>query len=375
MMLLGLVLHSAMTYMDFPADAWSLKDPRTTHVFNDFIVFFIHSFRMPVFFVVAGFFGAMLFYERQPGEMVKNRVLRIVYPFIVFLFILYPITIFSFGYTSAVFSGQENPILSAAAGLTHVAAFLPEKTFHLWFLYYLILITAATVATALFLKNANKLTQRINEIFGWIITRPGARVLFFSGFLYLVLSFLGTAMVDASVSFVPDMNTFLYFWFFYLSGWVLYKSKHHLGTFTRHDWACVILAITLAIVQGLVILNLELKPGSNSTILILLSSVVISLLLFGITGLFVRYYSEHSARMRYISDSSYWVYLIHLPLTALIPAFIWKLPLPAVGKFILVLSGTAIICFVSYHYLVRNTFVGKFLNGRKYPRRIGTPTS
>jgi glucan biosynthesis protein C len=34
---------------------------------------------MPIFFVVAGFFGALLFYERKPLKMAKNRLSRIVF--------------------------------------------------------------------------------------------------------------------------------------------------------------------------------------------------------------------------------------------------------------------------------------------------------
>jgi len=32
--------------------------------------------------------------------------------------------------------------------------------------------------------------------------------------------------------------------------------------------------------------------------------------------------------------------------------------------------STTIISFATYHYLVRSTFIGKFLNGRKYLRKI-----
>ena len=60
MMLLGLVLHSAVNYVVFPlGPAWPYKDPATSTVF-DILVFVIHLFRMPVFFVAAGFFAAML---------------------------------------------------------------------------------------------------------------------------------------------------------------------------------------------------------------------------------------------------------------------------------------------------------------------------
>ena len=370
MMLLGLVLHSALTYnVTYHGDAWSLKDPETTHIFSDSLVFLIHSFRMPIFFVVAGFFGAMLFYERQPRRMIKNRVSRIIFPFVVFLFLLWPITIFAFGYTTAVFSNLENPFEIAIQSLSNLSDFIPKTTSHLWFLYYLALITGTTVILGILLKNMRKSTQTLTKIFDWIIQRPIVRVLFFSVMTFLMLTILGTSMVDASVSLIPDLNTFTYFIFFYLIGWVLFKSKQYLKTFIRYAWISTILALILASIQGLTIQNLELAPNGNSVMLILYSSIVVCLFMFGITGLFIRYGSKYSSRMRYISDSSYWVYLIHLPITAILPAFIWQLPLPAVGKFLIVLSITSIICFISYHYLVRASFIGKFLNGRKYPRK------
>jgi fucose 4-O-acetylase-like acetyltransferase len=106
MMLLGLVLHSAITYEVYENSAWSLKDS-ITHISNDYIVDFIHVFRMQIFFLIAGFFGSMLFYKRKPLKMIKNRAERIVFPFIVFLFLLWPTVVFAFGYSGLVFEGDR----------------------------------------------------------------------------------------------------------------------------------------------------------------------------------------------------------------------------------------------------------------------------
>jgi fucose 4-O-acetylase-like acetyltransferase len=58
MMLLGLVLHSAASYTRTPLRAaWPYHDTHNSIVF-DLLLFFIHLFRMPIFFVVAGFFAA-----------------------------------------------------------------------------------------------------------------------------------------------------------------------------------------------------------------------------------------------------------------------------------------------------------------------------
>jgi peptidoglycan/LPS O-acetylase OafA/YrhL len=79
--------------------------------------------------------------------------------------------------------------------------------------------------------------------------------------------------------------------------------------------------------------------------------------------------------MRFVSDASYWFYLIHLPLTALGAGLLIGSGLPAAVKFMLVLGGTTVVCWVTYFYLVRSTFVGKFLNGRKHRRALRSSTS
>jgi len=373
MMLLGLVLHSALTYnVTNHGNAWEIKDPESNYILTDFIVLLIHSFRMPIFFLVAGFFGSMLFYERGVIQMFKNRISRIVFPFIVFLFILSPIIYFSFSYTIAVFENQENPFVNSTQLFSNIFVFIPKGTSHLWFLYYLIYVTLITSLLGLLLKKSKKISNKITNIFNWIFRRSITRLAFFSSFTFLILTYLETSMVNASTSLIPDLNTFVFYFFFYIVGWILFKSKGLLNSFMKYDWQFVAFAVFLIITQGLLIQysGMDLKPNSNSAILISFNSIIVWLFIFGITGLFIRYGSKHSKRMRYISDSSYWVYLIHLPLTAIIPAFIWEFPLPALVKFIIVLSLTTLICFATYHYLVRNTFIGKFLNGKKYPKKI-----
>jgi len=362
MMLLGLVLHSAITYsITDHGEVWSLKDPGTTNYFYDYIVYLIHLFRMPVFFVMAGFFGALLFYERRPVRMIKNRMSRIVFPFIVFLFLLWPIILFAFNYTSAVFSGNDNAFSVALARFSTIGDLLPTTTFHLWFLYYLIFITFATLVLGLLFNKLPAVTSKITQSFNRIIQKPILRVLVFAIFTFLIFLFLKTPTVEFSIALKPHFNTFIYFFFFYIVGWVLFKSKHLLDTLKQYDWIFTILGLIVATVQFVLYKTL------SSEIMMPINSIIIWLFIFGITGLFLRYTSKHSKKMRYISDSSYWVYLIHLPLTAFIPGLIAEWPIPAFIKFLIILIVTTIICFVTYHYFVRATFIGKFLNGRKYP--------
>ncbi|WP_282121915.1 acyltransferase family protein [Algibacter mikhailovii] len=366
MMILGIVLHSANTYVvaDYGA-SWPLKDPDSTGIALDYISSIVHAFRMPIFFVIAGFFASLLFYERSYSKMIKNRINRILFPFIVFLIIMWPLVTMAFTYSNLVFSGHLNAYEATLAKYTNIAAFIPQHTMHLWFLYYLVFFSLTSYILGLLFKKLPKTSRKISQIFNYIIQKPILKVMVYSVITFLLLLAMNRYWVATSLSFVPDFNTYIFYAFFYFFGWILFKSKAYLNTFLKYDWLFTILAIVLFTTYFFMddtALALEVKMA--------IKSVNVWLFTFGFTGLFIRYASKHSALMRYISDSSYWVYLLHLPLTAFLPASQYGVDIPAFFKFLLVMSGTTIICFVTYHYLVRATLIGKFLNGRSYTRRI-----
>ena len=102
-----------------------------------------------------------------------------------------------------------------------------------------------------------------------------------------------------------------------------------------------------------------LAESLGSVAMMALNALTVWCFVFGITGLFVRYLSNHSATMRFVSDASYWFYLVHLPLTAFGAGLLVGSGLPAGIKFVLILAGSTIICWVTYAYLVRGTFVAE----------------
>ena len=95
--------------------------------------------------------------------------------------------------------------------------------------------------------------------------------------------------------------------------------------------------------------------------------LVLWLLLFGTLGFFQARCNGNSAAWRYLADSSYWVYLAHLPLVAGLQVWMARWVWPAPVKFALLLVIAFIVLYAGYHYLVRSTFIGRTLNGRAYP--------
>lgn len=366
MMMLGLVLHSVITYIGGePYRAWPIRDPNNFNPNLEYINSIIHVFRMPIFMVVAGFFAALLFYERGQLKMFKNRMHRILLPFIVFLIILFPLVRGGMNFTLDVFASDTNALSNTLNDFSSFSAFVPKSSVHLWFLYYLILFSVASFLLGVLFKKLPKASNFVHQTFHKLFQNSILSILVFTGLTVLILLFMDRYWVSTSTSLIPDFNTFIFYFFFYMFGWLLFKSKSLLSSFKKHDWLFTILGVSIFTWYFIADLS-EL----DLWIIMTIRSLSCWLLIFGVTGLFIRYGSNHSARMRYVSDSSYWVYLLHLPLTIIIPALIVDWNIPATLKFLFVMTSTAVICFVTYHYFVRNSFIGKFLNGRKYPRKI-----
>jgi peptidoglycan/LPS O-acetylase OafA/YrhL len=69
--------------------------------------------------------------------------------------------------------------------------------------------------------------------------------------------------------------------------------------------------------------------------------------------------------VRYISDSSYWLYIAHLPLVLLAQMVVRTWPISAWAKFSLVCVVVTGILLVTYEFMVRYTLIGTMLNGKK----------
>jgi hypothetical protein len=82
--------------------------------------------------------------------------------------------------------------------------------------------------------------------------------------------------------------------------------------------------------------------------------------------IFASRYLEHANKLtRYVSDASYWVYLKHVPVLLYIQMPLLSLNISIYLKFLIALIITLVICFSSYHLLVRSSLIGQLLNGTK----------
>src|SRR5690606_28802888 len=101
---------------------------------------FLHLFRMPLFFLIAGFFAAMLVRKGGLSGLFRNRARRILLPLVVFL----PLVHLALSYSTQWAAQSVEHPSSILQLVRYFMAMenppsLPPGTGHLWFLYYLML--------------------------------------------------------------------------------------------------------------------------------------------------------------------------------------------------------------------------------------------
>ena len=346
-MIMGVVLHSCMFYLEDagPKLAYEMTGDKASTPTSDFlgmIFMFIHSWRMPVFFLIAGFFARLVVHRRRISGLLKNRFVRILVPLIV-VSLVYNI-IFQFG----------------ALNQTH----------HLWFLHDLIWMYTLLLIIRLSSKIMPSMISRIDWIFEsttrlWLLmillipTTFTGRPLFFN----FIFTNIG----------IPGPFFTLGFSYF-LIGWFMHRNTHILDSLSR-VWrmhaliGLVTYGVFVTIMVAVLSDNFDEDSAGGLWILgMLIQPVVTFLLVMAFIGGTQAIFQRSNKVVSYFVDSSYWVYLLHLFVVFFIGGEIIKTtnPNPLVGAGVNIFA-TTLICMVTYHVLVRYTPIGWVLHGKKGP--------
>jgi peptidoglycan/LPS O-acetylase OafA/YrhL len=146
----------------------------------------------------------------------------------------------------------------------------------------------------------------------------------------------------------------------------LFANADLLDVLRRRGWLYTAIAVPACIVYlGLLFSFADRGAAFYATRAVL--ALAMWCLILGIAGLFLRYLSGHSALRRYLCDSSYFLYIAHLPVIMLFQLILLGVPLPPLAKVALALAATLAVLLPLYRYGVRPTVIGVVLNGRKYP--------
>ena len=247
-------------------------------------------------------------------------------------------------------------------------AWLPDLH-HLWFLWFLILFVLLFAPVA---SLADRLRERRSPDaprrpwVGWLMWLLVPLV------LLPQLTMEGGETIpafgpDTSITWIPDPSVFAYYLLFFAFGALFYGAVDRSGvplveTVARRWWVVLGLAVVLFVAA----LEMTFREGGEWHLPA--SSLQVGyawLMIFGLMGLFRAFLSGEHQSVRYLSDSAYWQYLIHLTLVIALQSLVrtWDLPVPL--KFGSIVVTTCAILLLTYQLFVRYTPIGTLLNGKR----------
>jgi glucans biosynthesis protein C len=358
-MLAGVVFHAALAHSPLVAPVFPTSD-RALAAGLDAVLWPLHLVRMPVFFVLAGFFACLSLQRRGMAGFMRERARRLLVPLLV-LVPLFHWLMAELVLHAARTAERPGPLLLWLRGVlaSGEGGSLPPGTGHLWFLYYLLLLCVLLWVARVLLPLGAKAWLRGLPLGVWAFGLP----------LLCALSFASvSAPHPAPESLLPQFWALAVFGGFFAFGFVAGPKLAELAQ--PHRLLLHAAAGGLACAAFLTLLwPLRLQAGWLLGLASACASVWLS---FALLGLAQRALAFSTPWLRYLADAAYWVYLAHLPVLFALQ-FAWlDWAAPWFVKLPLTVAGTLAVCLLSFECLVKRGLLGRWLLGRQPGRAIAT---
>jgi peptidoglycan/LPS O-acetylase OafA/YrhL len=191
------------------------------------------------------------------------------------------------------------------------------------------------------------------------------------------ISVMGVRTPDQSL--VTNLQAWIGFGTAFGFGWLLHRQIDLLRILERRWLWNLLPALGLILISFVLVGVMTSAPGAprlpvSFATLRLVSAILyapaIWISTFAVLGLALRFMSGFSPTRRYLADASYWLYLIHMPIVMALQVVLSQRDWPGLIKFAIILVVAILPMLASYHLLVRFTFIGVVLNGRRAARRV-----
>ena len=353
-MLAGVFFHAALAYSPLMQPMWPMAD-RETSAAVDAVVWGLHLVRMPLFFLVAGFFAAWTLARRGGVALARQRTRRILIPFLV----AWPMVLWSLaastGWAAANVQHPSPLLLMIREWMSQPdPPRLPPGTAHLWFLYYLLLF--AVLHWVFHTLEARRVARRL-------LQRHPAWVLLGLPLMLLPALTLVSAPHPAPEGLVPQFWALVFYGAFFALGTLVQGQPDWIGR-ARPLGKWLVPAIVLAYLAFLWRLAVDPPGIGQSTAPWPTAALGACLSVWLTVGCVLaghRLLNRANPVMRYLAQSAYWTYLLHLPLLFAIQYLLMDLELAWPLKFALASAGTLALCLLSYQLLVRHTPLRRFV--------------
>lgn len=357
-MLAGVVFHAGLAYSVLLHRFLPTADVGQS-LAVDFALWFSHLFRMPLFFVVAGFFSALLVTKQGIGGMLRNRLVRVLLPLILFWPVVY------FAMTS-----MTEYAANTVENLSPMLMFLkdwfaqanrpttPPSLIHLWFLPYLFCFCIFVWVIK---------TLEIKRLQSCFVKLRQPMLIGVVPLLLVPALAIVPAPFPAPESFFPQAWALLFYGVYFGFGYQLFSHSSLIDDLKPMAGHLLLAAlVSYAVFFVLLMAQDQFQPKWLWQVLqAILASYIGFWMMLVCLILGKRFLDRRNRLLRYGADASYWVYIVHLPVLFALQYALLDIEARWPIKFVISLVATLFVSFASYQWLVRPTALGRWLNGKR----------
>ena len=341
-MLLGIVVHAGSFVAGFqtPDENWVDNTVLITAIL-------VHNFRMPAFFAIAGLFAAMLIDQRGLTGFWQQRTRRLLWPLIVAAFTVIPLT------ESISFADLSSPQKFIEAGFMHM-----------WFVYYLLIFSAITIAVywsahkTQFGRRKHELVKAIGR--KWLSNPLTLFALAAISFLLPAYFDNDSGALEKDSSYLPNIYLLLFYGIFFSLGLLSYFIWQTIEVKLRDRWWLYVLIGGTSFTIYTVLLFSE----SGHSWLKFFYTISTWMLAAGFIAVFLKFANKPNKFFTYFSDASYWIYIVHLPIVVATLFWLTKWQVSLGWSFVLSIVVGFSVSTLTYQWFVKDTFIGTFLAGK-----------
>lgn len=355
-LLLGIPFHAAVVYSTH--FDWSVASPDRSATLTA-IADLIHTFRMPGFFVIAGYFSIMILLRENALSWLTKRFVRLGVPLLVASLTILPFQILI--QTRAEMLGSSFVVADYwQAVVLRLSHFDEPWVSHLWFLYSLIAFSAGLAVVAMVLGNA-RFKRMATSVTHFLFDR---KWLAFVGVALIAVA-LALALPEIYARFGTKLRAvagYLQYFPYFVLGLAIYLSPRVQNRYIGFGLPALALGVMLAVNS-----MLEAQTPWSSAVF-MISGLFGALMITGFIAKLARhYFNKPNAGIAKVVDASFTIYLFHHPVIFVLAMLFTQIDLPPIIEFGLMVPVTA---FVSYqiHKLIASNWLSAFLFNGVMPK-------
>ncbi len=336
-----IALHSALIF-----SGGTVNVQHTQHTLTvDTIAIYLSVWIIPLLFLLAGAATKFALKRHTPKDYRSERVKRLLVPIVAWLAVP-TIVAHLFGW-DFLYQLPGNPRLS----------FTVVGTGHLWFIVYLLAFSLVALPLFVFLRTPPgvRAIARLASLCG----QPGAIFL-------LAIPVLGISPADNNNNL---LRCFYLFYFIY--GFIIFSDPRFGRAIDAQAWYALAAGVVLIV---MIVFMAETNMQINGSVERIVAVIDRWCWVIALLGLGHRFLNRTNRVLRYLTEATYPIYILHFLILSLIGYAIAGRDWPVELKYVVILGLTIVATLLAYDLLVKRTNVTRFLFGMK-PKRASTQSN